>query len=115
MDQQLCDVCIYLHLDQRNNIVSSFLPNISSLLIGHRSAVEAMTHAAGPALVMVVGGKNIISFGVATALVPMSNSGRYKDLMVILASIFAGWMALAVPLYYLMPRYRQWRADKRSS
>jgi hypothetical protein len=74
-----------------------------------------MTHAAGPALVLVVGGKNIISFGVATALVPMSNSGRYKDLMVILTGIFAAWMALAIPLYFLMPRYRQHRADKRVS
>lgn len=74
-----------------------------------------MTHAAGPALVLVVGGKNIISFGVATALVPMSTAGRYKDLMVILASVFAGWMSLGVPLYYFMPQYRQHRADKRVS
>jgi hypothetical protein len=74
-----------------------------------------MTHNAGAALVMVVGGKNLISFGVATALVPMSNAGRYRDLMVILTAVFGGWMLLGVPLYFLMPRYRQYLADKKST
>jgi hypothetical protein len=73
-----------------------------------------MTHNAGAALVMVVGGKNLISFGVATAIVPLSNEGEYLLLMKILTGVFAGWMALGVPLYFLMPRYRQYLADKRS-
>lgn len=85
-----------------------------TLFLPFRSAVEAMTHNAGAALVMVVGGKNLISFGVSTAIVPLSNEGKYLELMKILTGVFAGWMVLGVPLYFLMPRYRQYLVNQKA-
>lgn len=62
---------------------------------------------------MVVGGKNIIAFGLSTAVVPASNEGRYVFLCWIFAGISLGWFLLAIPLFYFMPRFRQWRVGSK--
>lgn len=85
---------------------------VSVLIVTTTYAVEALTHHAGPAIVMVVGGKNIIAFGLSTAVVPASNAGRYVFLCWIFAGISAGWFLLAIPLYFYMGKFRQWRASK---
>lgn len=71
-----------------------------------------MTHHAGAALVMVVGGKNILSFGLATAITDLANTGRNAYANGILAGCAGGWLLLALPLYFYMPRYRKWKADR---
>jgi hypothetical protein len=68
------------------------------------SCVESMTHNAGAALVMVVGGKNILSFGLATAITKLANSGK---------NAYANGI-LAIPLYFYMPRFRKWKAERSS-
>ena len=78
------------------------------------SCVESMTHHAGAALVMVVGGKNIVSFGLATAITNLANTGRNAYANGILAGCAGGWLLLAVPLYFYMPRYRKWKAERAS-
>jgi len=73
-----------------------------------------MTHNAGAALVTVVGGKNIISFGLATAITKLANSGRNAYANGILAGCAGGWLLLAIPLYFYMPRFRKWKTEKSS-
>ena len=72
-----------------------------------------MTHHAGAALVMVVGGKNIIAFGMSTAIVPLMNEGHYFKAQGILTGAEGGWLLLGIPLYFLMPRFRAWRAGRK--
>ncbi|KAK4051861.1 hypothetical protein OIV83_002566 [Microbotryomycetes sp. JL201] len=86
---------------------------VSVLITTTAYAVESRSHHAGAALVMVVGGKNLISFGTATAIVPLANSGRYAYGYSILAGSMFGWILLGVPLYFLMPRYRAWLAKRK--
>lgn len=73
-----------------------------------------MTQHAGAAIVMVVGGKNIISFGMSTAIVPLVNTGRYAYSQGILSGATTGWLLLAIPLYFVMPKFRKWRAGSKS-
>jgi hypothetical protein len=71
-----------------------------------------MTHHAGAALVVVVGGKNLISFGLATAIVPLVTSGRNTFANCMLAGVEGGWMLLGIPLYFMMPRFRRWKSQR---
>jgi hypothetical protein len=78
------------------------------LIVTTTYAVESMSHRAGAALVMVVGGKNIVSFGTATAIVPLVNGGNYKRAYGILAGAEGGWMLLGIPLYFFGYKARAW-------
>nr|OQO21698.1 hypothetical protein B0A51_11547 [Rachicladosporium sp. CCFEE 5018] len=68
-------------------------------------AAEAYPHNPGPALVTVVGLKNIVSFGASFGLVPMVHRfGNYLTPYMILFGIFCGIYLLGIPVYFLNPK-----------
>ncbi|KAK6423260.1 hypothetical protein LTR95_016563 [Oleoguttula sp. CCFEE 5521] len=70
-------------------------------------AAEAYPHKPGPALVTVVGLKNIVSFGASFGLVPMVHRfGNYLTPYMILFGIFCGIYLLGIPVYFLNPKWR---------
>jgi hypothetical protein len=66
----------------------------------------------GPALVVVVGTKNIISFGVTYGLTPMVTKHGYEWACGVLAGIMAGIMLLGVPVYFWNPKWRKYVAGR---
>lgn len=76
------------------------------------SAVEVMSHNAGAGIVMVVGAKNLISYGVAAGFADIAAEGRVYYLSKIFAGVWAAWSLLGVLLYFAMPRYREKLARK---
>ncbi|KAM0788728.1 hypothetical protein ACM66B_002820 [Microbotryomycetes sp. NB124-2] len=92
-----------------NYLVAFF---VAVLITTTTYVVECLPHRAGAALVMVVGGKNILSFGTSTAIVPLVNSGNYSRAYGILTGVEAGWFLLAIPLYFFGARIRAWLAAK---
>jgi hypothetical protein len=71
-----------------------------------------MMSSTGPALVVVVGTKNIISFGVTYGLTPMVTKHGYEWACGVLASIMAGIMLLGVPVYFWNPKWRKYVAGR---
>ncbi|KAK3661735.1 hypothetical protein LTR56_000226 [Elasticomyces elasticus] len=69
-------------------------------------ASEAYPSNPGSALVMVVGVKNIVSFGAAYGLTPMVTKFGYLDAFMILFAIFTFIFLMGVPVYYINPRWR---------
>ncbi|KAK4890943.1 hypothetical protein LTR27_010391 [Elasticomyces elasticus] len=69
-------------------------------------ASEAYPSNPGSALVMVIGVKNIVSFGAAYGLTPMVTKFGYLDAFMILFAIFAFIFLMGVPVYYVNPRWR---------
>lgn len=69
-------------------------------------ASEATTQHPGPALVVVVGTKNIVSFGVSYGLTPMVAKHGFPWAFGVLSAIFAAIFLLGVPVYYLNPIWR---------
>jgi hypothetical protein len=65
-----------------------------------------MMLSTGPALVVVVGTKNIISFGVTYGLTPMVTKHGYEWACGVLAGIMAGIMLLGVPVYFWNPKWK---------
>ncbi|KAF2020390.1 MFS general substrate transporter [Aaosphaeria arxii CBS 175.79] len=76
------------------------------VIVSTTFASEATVQNPGPALVVVVGTKNIVSFGVAYGLTPMIHDHGYKWAFGVLAGIFAGIFLLGIPVYYLNPKWR---------
>ena len=68
--------------------------------------------SAGPAPVVVVGTKNIISFGVTHGLTPMVAKHGYEWACGVLAGIMAGIMLLGVPVYFWNPKWRKYVAGR---
>lgn len=81
---------------------------VAILIITTTFAAECQPKDPGPALVMVVGAKNIIAFGVSYGLTPMLNElGYTKAIAGALAGIHAGIFLLGFPTYYLSPKVRR--------
>ncbi|KAH7150335.1 major facilitator superfamily domain-containing protein [Dactylonectria estremocensis] len=88
----------------------------SVLIVTTTFASEASPKHPGPALVMVVGTKNIVSFGVAFGMTPMVAQGGYTWTFGVLAGIFGAIFVLGVPVYILNPIWRRYvtrREEKR--
>jgi len=71
-----------------------------------------MSHNAGAAIVMVVGAKNLISYGIAAGFADIAAEGRVYYLAKIFAGVWAAWSLLGVLLYFAMPKYRERLARK---
>ncbi|KAH7033539.1 major facilitator superfamily domain-containing protein [Microdochium trichocladiopsis] len=66
----------------------------------------------GPALVVVVGSKNIISFGATYGLNPMLRAYGYDWAFGVLAGIYGAIFVLGIPVYFLNPKFRAWQTSK---
>lgn len=76
---------------------------VSVLIISTSFAAEAWEKNPGPALVAVVGTKNIIAFGVSYGLNPMVQKYSYSVAMGILAAVTGAIFLLGVPVYIWNP------------
>ncbi|KAJ5139938.1 MFS general substrate transporter [Penicillium atrosanguineum] len=85
---------------------------VAVLIISTTFAAEAWDNNAGPALVVVVGSKNLVSFGISYALIPMVAKYSYAAGMGMLAGVTAFIFLLGIPVYYLNPKWRRWMAEK---
>ncbi|CAI4219805.1 unnamed protein product [Parascedosporium putredinis] len=85
---------------------------ISVLIVTTTFASEASPKHPGPALVMVVGTKNIVSFGVAYAMTPMVEKGGYSWTFGVLTGVYGAIFLLGIPVYFLNPKWRQYMAKR---
>jgi hypothetical protein len=76
---------------------------VSVLILSTSFAAEAWEKNPGPALVAVVGTKNIISFGISYGLNPMIEKYSYAAAMGILAGVCGGVFLLGIPVYFFNP------------
>ncbi|KAM0346428.1 hypothetical protein ACHAPU_005492 [Fusarium lateritium] len=82
------------------------------IIISTTFASEAAPKYPGPALVTVVGTKNIISFGVTYGLTPMIEEHGYKWAFHVLAGIFGAIFLLGIPVCIFNPKLRARAAEK---
>ncbi|PYI19020.1 MFS general substrate transporter [Aspergillus violaceofuscus CBS 115571] len=80
---------------------------VSVLIRTTSFATEAWPKNPGPALVTVVGTKNLISFGVSYGLNPMVAKYSYPAAMGILAGVVGVVLLLGVPVYFYNPKWRK--------
>lgn len=85
------------------------------VIISSTFASEASPKHPGPALVLVIGTKNIISFGLTYGITPMIAQHGYKWAFSVLSGIFGGVFLLGFPVYYLNPKWRAYTAKKKDS
>jgi MFS family permease len=83
------------------------------LIISTTFASEATTQHPGPALVVVVGTKNIVSFGVSYGLTPMVNAYGFPWAFGVLTAIFGAIFLLGIPVYYMNPKWRARQSSKK--
>ena len=76
---------------------------VSVLILSTSFAAEAWEKNPGPALVVVVGTKKIIAFGVSYGLVPMATKYNYPVAMGILTAVAGAIFLLGVPVYFFHP------------
>lgn len=76
---------------------------VSVLILSTSFAAEAWEKNPGPALVAVVGTKNIISFGLSYGLIPMVNKYSYQTAMGILLAVTGAIFLLGIPVYFFNP------------
>jgi hypothetical protein len=76
------------------------------IIVSTTFAAEVAPKYPGPALVAVVGTKNIVSFGVTYGLTPMTAKFGYERAFGILTGIFGALFLLGIPVYFLNPRWR---------
>lgn len=76
---------------------------VAVLIITTAFAAESWPRDPGPAIVMVVGAKNIIAFGVSYGLIPMLARFGYPKALGILSGVFGAIFVLGIPTYYLNP------------
>ncbi|KAK7989079.1 hypothetical protein PG989_009394 [Apiospora arundinis] len=81
---------------------------VSVLIVSSTFAAEAAPKHPGPALVVVVGTKNIVSFGATFGFTPMLARGGYIWSYGVLAGIFGGIFVLGIPVYLLNPKWRKY-------
>ncbi|KAF5976553.1 HOL1 [Fusarium coicis] len=82
------------------------------IIISTTFASEAAPKHPGPALVTVVGTKNIISFGVTYGLTPMIEEHGYKWAFGVLAGLFGGIFLLGIPVCIWNPKWRAYVAER---
>ncbi|PKS08114.1 hypothetical protein jhhlp_005389 [Lomentospora prolificans] len=82
------------------------------LIISTTFAAEAAPKHPGPAIVTVVGTKNIISFGVTYGLTPMTEKHGYQWAFGVLAGIFGAIFLLGIPVVILNPKWRAYVAKR---
>jgi len=82
------------------------------IIISTTFASEAAPKHPGPALVTVVGTKNIVSFGVTYGLTPMIAEHGYKWAFSVLAGLFGGIFLLGIPVCIWNPKWRAYVAER---
>lgn len=82
------------------------------LIVSTTFASEASPKHPGPALVVVVGTKNIVSFGATYGFPPMVAQGGNYWAFGVLAGIFGAIFLLGIPVYWLNPRWRQYVSER---
>ncbi|KAH7007853.1 major facilitator superfamily domain-containing protein [Microdochium trichocladiopsis] len=87
---------------------------VSVLIISTTFAAEVWPKHPGPALVMVVGSKNIVSFCLTFAYTPMVEHGGVTWAFCVLAGVFAGCFLLGFPVYFLNTKWRRNESKKDS-
>lgn len=87
---------------------------VAVLIVCTTFASEVWPKHPGPALVMVIGSKNILSFCLTFAFTPMVARGGVTWTFGVLAGIFGASFILGVPVYFLNSRWRQ-RESKNDS
>lgn len=70
-------------------------------------AAETVPESPGAALVVVVGGKNLVSFGLSYGIIPMIFSMGYLKALMTLLGIFLGIFLLGLPVYFINPKWRK--------
>ncbi|KAF2014449.1 MFS general substrate transporter [Aaosphaeria arxii CBS 175.79] len=75
-------------------------------------ASEAMPENPGPALVLVTGLKNVVSFGASYGITPMVMQFDYLRAYMILLGVFAAIFLLGIPIYLLNPKWRAYMGRK---
>ncbi|KAF3384846.1 hypothetical protein F1880_001754 [Penicillium rolfsii] len=81
---------------------------VSVLILSTSFAAEAWEKNPGPALVAVVGTKNIIAFGISYGLNPMVAKYSYPVAMGILTAVAGGVFLLGIPVYFFNPAWRRY-------
>jgi hypothetical protein len=81
----------------------SFTANI--IIISTTFASEVVDQHPGPALFVVVGTKNIVSFGVSYGLTPMVARYGYECAFGVLTGIFGAIFLLGIPVYFINPKW----------
>jgi hypothetical protein len=85
---------------------------VCTLITSTSFAAEVWPKNPGPALVIVLGSKNIFAFGISYALTPMVEKHGYTWAFGILTGCFAGVFCLGIPIYFLNPKWRKWNSDR---
>ncbi|KAK2021204.1 MFS general substrate transporter [Colletotrichum zoysiae] len=85
---------------------------VAVIVITTTFASEVWPKHPGPALVMVVGSKNIISFGLTFGFTPMTEKGGVKWAFCVLAGVFAACFMLGFPVYFLNSKWRKATSKK---
>ncbi|KAL4968213.1 major facilitator superfamily domain-containing protein [Aspergillus stella-maris] len=85
---------------------------VSVLILSTSFAAEAWERNPGPAIVAVVGVKNIIAFALSYGINPLTEKYDYPVAMGVLAALCGGVFLLGVPVYFLNPRWRRWMERK---
>lgn len=85
---------------------------VCALILTTKFAAEAWSKNPGPTLMVVVGAKNIISFGVIYGLTPMVAKHGYEWSCGVLAGIMAEIMLLGVLVYFFNPKWRKFVAGR---
>ncbi|KAH7350665.1 major facilitator superfamily domain-containing protein [Rhexocercosporidium sp. MPI-PUGE-AT-0058] len=70
-------------------------------------AAEVIPSSPGAAMVILVGGKNIISFRASYGLTPMLQIYSYLVAFMILLGIYIGIFALGIPVYFLNDKWKK--------
>ncbi|EUC27515.1 hypothetical protein COCCADRAFT_41778 [Bipolaris zeicola 26-R-13] len=70
-------------------------------------AAEVIPENPGAGVVVVVGGKNLVSFGAAYGIVPMTHVFSYIKTFMILMGIFISICLLGIPVYFLNSKWRK--------
>ncbi|KAL4931836.1 major facilitator superfamily domain-containing protein [Aspergillus undulatus] len=81
---------------------------VSVLILSTSFAAEAWEKNPGPAIVAVVGVKNIIAFALSYGINPLTEKYDYPVAMGVLAAVCGGVFLLGVPVYFLNPKWRRW-------
>lgn len=67
-------------------------------------AAEAYPQNPGPALVTVVGMKNIVSFAASFGITPLVHKFNYMTAYMILLGVYLGIASLGAPIYFFNPK-----------